>query len=68
MDNMLLPRQRDIDQRLVERGTSLAEWLAAERARDSFRGMSRTLRDLTGDTVSDQTLRRWYAQLVVAAA
>lgn len=64
MENMT-PRQADIDRRLRDRvGVTLADWLHAQRLGGSSYGvMSRRLFDLTGDSVSYESLRLWCARL-----
>jgi len=61
MDIMTTPQQRDIDRRLRDATQAgLADWLASERNRGmSYGSMSVSLHGLTGDSISDETLRRW---------
>lgn len=61
MDTKSTPRQRDIDQRLrTATSLSLAAWLTKQRESGlSYRSMSLSLNRLTGDSVSDETLRNW---------
>ena len=56
------PRQRDIDRRLRDAtGLGLTDWMAKQRqSKTSYRSMSRLLDRITGDSVSDQTLRVWF--------
>ena len=60
MDTMT-PKQRDIDQRLRNvAGLGLSDWIGRQRDRGmSWGSMSIQLHGLTGDTVPDETLRRW---------
>lgn len=55
------PRQRDIDERLRHvADVTLAEWIDRQRAAGlSWWAMSIELHQLTGDTIPDETLRRW---------
>lgn len=64
MENMT-PRQADVDRRLRDRvGLTLTDWLRAQRRSGcSYGAMSRRLFDLTGDSISYESLRTWCSRL-----
>jgi hypothetical protein len=43
---------------------TLAEFVAARRATESWTAMATELTELTGHEVSDETLRRWFADRI----
>lgn len=70
LTGMTEPNEPSRLQMLIERDLAkgrhgtLAEFVAQRRASSSWTAMARELSDLTGRQVSDETLRRWFADRI----